>query len=100
MLRWALIFLIIALVAALFGFTAIAAAAAGIAKFWFVLFLVICLIFFIMGYRQAGEFRRTVQRFAMRCLKGDPAGERECRGKAARTLIGERYTGELLNLRG
>jgi uncharacterized membrane protein YtjA (UPF0391 family) len=32
MLRWALIFLIIALVAALFGFTGIAAAAAGIAK--------------------------------------------------------------------
>ncbi len=35
MLRWALIFLIIALVAALFGFTGIAAAAAGIAKFLF-----------------------------------------------------------------
>ena len=35
MLRWALIFLIIALVAALFRFTGIAAAAAGIAKFLF-----------------------------------------------------------------
>jgi uncharacterized membrane protein YtjA (UPF0391 family) len=49
MLRWALIFLIIALVAALFGFTGIAVAAAGIAKFLFFLFLVICLIFFIFG---------------------------------------------------
>jgi uncharacterized membrane protein YtjA (UPF0391 family) len=49
MLRWALIFLIIALVAALFGFTGIAAAAAGIAKLLFFLFLVICLIFFVMG---------------------------------------------------
>src|SRR5438477_10721545 len=49
MLRWALIFLIIALVAALFGFTGIAVAAAGIAKFLFFLFLVICLVFFIMG---------------------------------------------------
>jgi uncharacterized membrane protein YtjA (UPF0391 family) len=49
MLRWALVFLIIALVAALFGFTGIAAAAAGIDKFLFVLFLVICLIFFVIG---------------------------------------------------
>jgi uncharacterized membrane protein YtjA (UPF0391 family) len=45
MLRWAVIFLIIALVAALLGFTGIASAAAGIAKFLFVL----CLIFFILG---------------------------------------------------
>jgi uncharacterized membrane protein YtjA (UPF0391 family) len=49
MLRWALIFLIIALVAALFGFTGIAAAAAGIAKFLFFLFLVVCLFFFVIG---------------------------------------------------
>jgi len=49
MLRWAVIFLVVALVAALFGFTGIATAAAGIAKFLFVLFLVICLIFFILG---------------------------------------------------
>jgi uncharacterized membrane protein YtjA (UPF0391 family) len=49
MLRWAVIFLIIALVAALFGFTGIASAAAGIAKLLFFLFLVMCLIFFILG---------------------------------------------------
>jgi uncharacterized membrane protein YtjA (UPF0391 family) len=49
MLKWAAIFLVIALVAALFGFTGIASAAAGIAKFLFFLFLVICLIFFIIG---------------------------------------------------
>lgn len=53
MLRWALIFLIIALVVALFGFTGIAAAAAGIAKFLFVLFLVACLIFFVLGISAA-----------------------------------------------
>lgn len=53
MLRWAVIFLVIALVAALFGFTGIAAAAAGIAKFLFFLFLVICLIFFIIGISAA-----------------------------------------------
>ena len=57
MLRWALIFLIIALVAALFGFTGVAAAAAGIVKFLFFLFLVICLIFFCYGHigRQKSE---------------------------------------------
>ncbi len=49
MLRWAVIFLVVALVAALFGFTGIAVAAAGIAKFLFFLFLVMCLIFFIVG---------------------------------------------------
>jgi len=48
-LPWALIFLIIALVAALFAFTGIAVPAAGIAKFLFFLFLVIFLIDFIHG---------------------------------------------------
>jgi uncharacterized membrane protein YtjA (UPF0391 family) len=49
MLRWAVIFLVVALVAALFGFTGIASAAAGIAKILFFLFLVVCLILFIAG---------------------------------------------------
>jgi uncharacterized membrane protein YtjA (UPF0391 family) len=49
MLKWAFIFLVVALIAALFGFTGIATAAAGIAKFLFFLFLVVCLIFFVIG---------------------------------------------------
>ena len=49
MLRWAVIFLLIAIVAALFGFTGIAAGAAAIAKFLFGLFLLLCLIFFILA---------------------------------------------------
>ena len=53
MLRWAVIFLVIALVAALFGFTGIAAAATGIAKFLFFLFLVVCLVLFIAGMSMA-----------------------------------------------
>ena len=53
MLRWAVIFLVIALVAALFGFTGIASAAAGIAKF---LFLVVCLVLFIAGMSVAKRF--------------------------------------------
>jgi uncharacterized membrane protein YtjA (UPF0391 family) len=43
MLKWAVIFLVIALVAALFGFTDIAAASAGIAKILFGIFLVLFL---------------------------------------------------------
>jgi len=39
MLRWALGFFIIALIAALFGFFGIAAVAAGIAKFLFCIFI-------------------------------------------------------------
>jgi uncharacterized membrane protein YtjA (UPF0391 family) len=44
MLRWALAFLIVALVAALFGFAGIAVAAAGIAKILFYLFLILFLV--------------------------------------------------------
>jgi uncharacterized membrane protein YtjA (UPF0391 family) len=43
-LRWALGFFIVALVAALFGFAGIAVAAAGIAKILFYLFLILFLV--------------------------------------------------------
>jgi uncharacterized membrane protein YtjA (UPF0391 family) len=49
MLRWALTFLIIALVAGLLGFTGIAGAAASIAKFLFFLFIGICVLLFVLG---------------------------------------------------
>jgi uncharacterized membrane protein YtjA (UPF0391 family) len=49
MLRWSLIFLVIALVAALFGFTNIAAGAASIAKILFFVFLVLFVIALIGG---------------------------------------------------
>jgi uncharacterized membrane protein YtjA (UPF0391 family) len=48
MLTWAIIFLVIALIAGAFGFTGIAAGAATIAKVLFGLFLVIALILFLM----------------------------------------------------
>jgi len=58
MLKWAVIFLIIALVAALFGFTDIASASAGIAKILFAIFLVLFLgavfIGLIVGKRLTG----------------------------------------------
>lgn len=44
MLRWALGFFIVALFAALLGFTGIALAAAGIAKVLFYLFLILFLV--------------------------------------------------------
>lgn len=44
MLYWALVFFIVALVAAMFGFGGIAVAAAGIAKLLFVIFLVLFVV--------------------------------------------------------
>jgi uncharacterized membrane protein YtjA (UPF0391 family) len=44
MLGWAIIFLVVSLLAALFGFTGMAAAFAGIAKILFFIFLVLFVI--------------------------------------------------------
>jgi uncharacterized membrane protein YtjA (UPF0391 family) len=52
MLYWALVFLVIALVAALFGFGGIAVAEAGIAKLLFFLFVIIFVVTLIMGLMQ------------------------------------------------
>ena len=49
MLKWTAIFLVIAIIAAIFGFTDIAAGAAGIAKIIFFIFLVLLLLSFILG---------------------------------------------------
>jgi uncharacterized membrane protein YtjA (UPF0391 family) len=49
MLRWALIFLVVAIVAGVFGFAGIMVAAAGIAKLLFYLFLVLFLVSLIGG---------------------------------------------------
>lgn len=49
MLRWAVIFFIIAIVAAIFGFGNIAANAAWIAKILFFIFLVLFLLSLISG---------------------------------------------------
>ncbi|MEO8636928.1 MAG: DUF1328 domain-containing protein [Gemmatimonadales bacterium] len=49
MLRWAMMFLILALVAGLLGFGGIATASAGIAKTLFILFLIIFGVMLVMG---------------------------------------------------
>lgn len=49
LLKWALIFFVVALIAAAFGFTGIAAGAESIAKILFYLFLGIFLVLLIAG---------------------------------------------------
>jgi uncharacterized membrane protein YtjA (UPF0391 family) len=49
MLYYAIVFFVIALVAALFGFGGIAAGAAGIAKILFFAFLIIAIVTFLMS---------------------------------------------------
>ena len=49
MLNWALMFLIIALIAAVFGFGGIAIAAAGLARIMFFLFLVLFVVSLVGG---------------------------------------------------
>jgi len=49
MLHWALVFLVVALVAGLFGFTGVYVAAAGIAKVLFFVFLILFLVSLLSG---------------------------------------------------
>jgi uncharacterized membrane protein YtjA (UPF0391 family) len=54
MLRWALIFLVLGLVAALFGFTSIAGAAIGVAKILFYVFLALFIVALLFGMTAGG----------------------------------------------
>ena len=54
MLKWALVFLIVALIAGALGFTDVAAGAASIAKVLFAIFLVVFLVLVVIGIR-AGQ---------------------------------------------
>ena len=54
MLYWAVVFLVIALIAALFGFTGVYAAASGIAKILFFVFLVLFIISLLAGGLRRG----------------------------------------------
>jgi uncharacterized membrane protein YtjA (UPF0391 family) len=51
MLHWAIVFFVVALIAALFGFGGIAASAVGIAKVLFFLFLILAVVAFLFGRR-------------------------------------------------
>jgi uncharacterized membrane protein YtjA (UPF0391 family) len=54
MLRWALLFLVVAIIAAVFGFTGIALDAAWIAKVLFVVFLILFLVSLVFGGWRGG----------------------------------------------
>ena len=51
MLHWSLVFLVIALIAAVLGFGGLAGTAVGIAKILFFVFLVVWLVSFLLGRR-------------------------------------------------
>ncbi len=51
MLRWALLFLVVALISALFGFTDVAGTSMVAAKILFFVFLVMFIVSLIMGTR-------------------------------------------------
>ncbi|HEY4115429.1 MAG TPA: DUF1328 domain-containing protein [Rhizomicrobium sp.] len=53
MLRWAVLFLILGLIAGVLGFTAIAGASIAIAKFLFFIFIAVFLILLILGLTAA-----------------------------------------------
>ena len=54
MLRWAIAFAIISLVAAIFGFSGVASTSADIAKFIMLVFLVLFVLTLIVGGRVLG----------------------------------------------
>jgi uncharacterized membrane protein YtjA (UPF0391 family) len=53
MLRWALIFLLVAILAAVFGFGGIAGEAAWIAKILLFVFLILAVISLVMGRKRS-----------------------------------------------
>ncbi|MEL6644827.1 MAG: DUF1328 domain-containing protein [Pseudomonadota bacterium] len=56
MLGWALTFLVVALIAAVFGFGGIASASAGIAQILFFIFLILFAVTIVVrGLRSAGK---------------------------------------------
>jgi uncharacterized membrane protein YtjA (UPF0391 family) len=54
MLYWAVVFLVVALIAALFGFGGIAAGAAGLAKILFFVFIVLVVVSLLFGGMRRG----------------------------------------------
>jgi uncharacterized membrane protein YtjA (UPF0391 family) len=55
MLQWALAFLILALVAAFFGFAGVATASAGIAKILFYVFVIVFAVTLLAGVLENGR---------------------------------------------
>jgi uncharacterized membrane protein YtjA (UPF0391 family) len=60
MLKWAATFLVIAIIAAVLGFTTIAGAAIDIAKFLFFVFLAFAVVLFVGGWVLINKGRRRL----------------------------------------
>ena len=56
LLKWALVFFVVSIIAALFGFTDIAAATADVARILFYIFLVIFIVLLVLGLVVSGRF--------------------------------------------
>ena len=54
--KWAVVFFVVSLIAALFGFTDIAAATADVARILFYIFLVIFIVLLVLGLVVSGRF--------------------------------------------
>ena len=63
MLRWALGFLVLALIAGFLGFGGVAATSAGIAKTLFVLFLIIAAVYLVVAVTLVLVLRLMARRF-------------------------------------
>lgn len=61
MLKYAIIFALISLVAGALGFTGVAAGAAGIAKVLFVIFLIIAVVFIVLAILGVGAARKVLK---------------------------------------
>lgn len=59
MLRWAAIFLVISIIAALFGFGGIAAASAGIARLLFYVFITLFVLALLIGLLLGRKLARS-----------------------------------------
>ncbi len=62
MLRWSLIFFIIAIISGALGLTGVADASAGIAKFLFGLFMTVCVILLIAGLAAGQRLNQLFRR--------------------------------------
>lgn len=58
MLRFALLFFVLGLVAAILGFGGVAGASFAIAKFLFFIFLILCIVFVVLGLGIVSSFSR------------------------------------------
>ena len=56
LLKWALVFFVVSLIAELFGFTDIAAATADVARILFYIFLVIFIVLLVLGLAVSRRF--------------------------------------------